>query len=164
MSDTETGPRTGRSSPDFGVIAVGIGLLAIAAVIHADAAQMSMAPLYAKMGPKVVPRLVAGGLVLFGALTVFGAFRGWFPEREKEDLAGAAWVAGGLAFTIASLQLQFGFVAAMTALFACTSRAMGRRAFLVDSVIGAAIGLCVYLLFTRLLALSLPQGPLERLL
>ncbi len=164
MSDTETGLRTGRSSPDLGVIAVGIALITAAAVIYADAAQMSMAPLYAKIGPKVVPQIVAGGLALFGLLTVFGAFRGWFPAREEEDAAGAVWVAAGLGFTILSLILHFGFVAAMTALFACTSRAMGRRAFLVDAAIGAAIGLSVYLVFTKLLSLSLPQGPLESLL
>jgi putative tricarboxylic transport membrane protein len=165
MSGSAPGPRGGRpAAPDFGAMAVGFGLLVVAGVIYADAAQMSMAPLYAKIGPKVVPEIVAAGLAFFGLLTVFGAFRGWFPEREGEDLAGAAWVAAGLVTTILSLLLKIGFIPAMTALFAFTARAMGRRALLADSAIGAVIGLSVYLVFTKLLSLSLPRGPLESLL
>jgi len=49
-------------------------------------------------------------------------------------------------------------------LFATTSAAFGRRAFLTDLLIGAAIAVFVYLLFGKLLTLSLPAGPLEHLL
>ncbi len=153
-----------RPSPDMGVLLIGIGLIAVAAVILWDASQMTMAPLYAKIGPKVAPNAIAGGLVLFGILTLLGAFRGWFPARDADDWAGAAWVAGGLSFTIAAVGLDIGFIPGMAVLFAFTARAMGRRALLVDLVIGVVIALAVYLLFTKLLSLSLPRGPLERLL
>ncbi|HEX2134464.1 MAG TPA: tripartite tricarboxylate transporter TctB family protein, partial [Microvirga sp.] len=39
-----------------------------------------------------------------------------------------------------------------------------RRAFLTDLAIGFALAVVVYLLFVKLLALSLPMGPLERLI
>jgi putative tricarboxylic transport membrane protein len=57
-----------------------------------------------------------------------------------------------------------GFVLAMALLFAATARGFGRRALLVDLLIGLALGLVVYLMFTKLLTLALPQGPLERLI
>ena len=57
-----------------------------------------------------------------------------------------------------------GFILSMTILFAATATAFGRRAIPVDLAIGFALGLGVYLMFSRLLSLSLPTGPLERLL
>ena len=48
-------------------------------------------------------------------------------------------------------------------LFATTSAAFGRRAFLTDLLIGAVIAVFIYLLFAKLLTLSLPAGPLEHL-
>jgi putative tricarboxylic transport membrane protein len=45
-----------------------------------------------------------------------------------------------------------------------TAAAFGRRAFLTDLAIGFGLGLVVYLLFVKLLTLSLPVGPIERLL
>jgi putative tricarboxylic transport membrane protein len=51
----------------------------------------------------------------------------------------------------------------MTVLFAATATAFGRRAILTDLVIGFVIGTIIYLAFSRLLTLSLPAGPLERL-
>ena len=41
--------------------------------------------------------------------------------------------------------------------------AFGRRAFLTDLLIGAVIAVLIYLLFGKLLTLSLPAGPLENL-
>ena len=57
-----------------------------------------------------------------------------------------------------------GFILAMTILFAATAAAFGRRAILVDLAIGFALGTAAYLMFAKLLSLSLPMGPLERLL
>jgi putative tricarboxylic transport membrane protein len=49
-------------------------------------------------------------------------------------------------------------------LFAFTASAFGRKAPLTDVVIGLALGLVIYLAFDKLLTLSLPAGPIERLL
>jgi putative tricarboxylic transport membrane protein len=49
-------------------------------------------------------------------------------------------------------------------LFAAVSTAFGRRAVLTDLLIGLGLGLAAYLLFAKLLALTLPVGPLERLI
>jgi putative tricarboxylic transport membrane protein len=57
-----------------------------------------------------------------------------------------------------------GFIAGTALLFAATATAFGRRAPVTDLAIGLALGAVVYLLFVKLLSLSLPMGPLERLL
>ena len=51
----------------------------------------------------------------------------------------------------------------MTILFAATATAFGRRAILTDLAIGFVLGTGAYLMFSKLLSLSLPMGPLERL-
>ena len=56
-----------------------------------------------------------------------------------------------------------GFIPAVTVLFAATAAAFGRRAVLTDLAIGFVLGTAAYLMFSRLLSLSLPMGPLERL-
>ncbi|WP_376771046.1 tripartite tricarboxylate transporter TctB family protein [Microvirga soli] len=56
-----------------------------------------------------------------------------------------------------------GFILATTTLFAVTSRSFGRRALLVDATIGFVLGVAIHLLFSKLLTLSLPAGPLEHL-
>ena len=65
---------------------------------------------------------------------------------------------------IAIIGLGGGFILATSVLFAATSAAFGRRAILVDLAIGLVLAVVIYLLFDKLLTLSLPAGPLERLL
>jgi putative tricarboxylic transport membrane protein len=52
----------------------------------------------------------------------------------------------------------------MTILFAATATAFGRRAIAADLIIGFVIAVVIYLAFSKLLTLGLPEGPLERLL
>ena len=49
-------------------------------------------------------------------------------------------------------------------LFVATAAAFGRRAILADLAIGSCMATLIYLAFDQLLTLSLPAGPLERLL
>ena len=49
-------------------------------------------------------------------------------------------------------------------LFAATAAAFGRRAIHIDLAIGLVLGTAAYLMFAKLLSLSLPMGPVERLL
>jgi putative tricarboxylic transport membrane protein len=68
-----------------------------------------------------------------------------------------------LAALIAIIGLGGGFIPATAILFAATATAFGRRAIAVDLAIGAVLGVVVFLLFDKLLTLSLPAGPIERL-
>ena len=86
------------------------------------------------------------------------------PEPEPAEPWPILLILGGLAALIALIGLGGGFIPATAILFAATAAAFGRRAFLTDLIIGAVLGTAAYLLFDKLLTLSLPAGPLERLL
>ena len=44
-----------------------------------------------------------------------------------------------------------------------TASAFGRKAFHIDLLIGFVLSTAVYLVFSKVLSLSLPAGPLEHL-
>jgi putative tricarboxylic transport membrane protein len=154
---------TPASRPDVAGMAIAGVLLALAAVILWDTTSLQLATTYG-IGPKAMPYVVASGLALLSAGNLLLAFRGGFPPREEVDLRAVALILGGLAALIAVIGLGGGFIAAATILFATTSAAFGRRAIHIDLAIGFVLALAVYLTFDKLLTLSLPAGPLERLL
>ena len=142
-------------------LAIAATLFAIALVILWDAVALP-APVYG-IGPRAMPILIASGLILLAIGNAYLAWRADFPEREDYDPKTIGLILGGLAALIAIIGLNGGFIPATTILFLATATAFGRRAFLTDFVIGFVLSSVVYLLFTKLLSLSLPMGPLERL-
>ena len=142
---------------------IGLLLLAVAAVTAWDASTMRITANYG-VGADAASYLVA--LMLCGlALGHFvAAFWGAGMMADEVDYKAVAWIGLALASLVATIGLGGGFILATTLLFAFTARAFGRRSFLVDLVIGAVLGLIVYLLFHGLLTLALPEGPLERLI
>lgn len=151
------------SHPDVAGFVIGAVLLVLAAVIAWDAMSLQLAATYG-LGPKAMPYVVATGLAVLAVCNLVMAWRGGFPEREAFDLGAVALILGGLAAMIAIIGLGGGFVAATAILFTATAAAFGRRAVHVDLAIGFVLGVAVYLMFDKLLTLSLPAGPLERLL
>jgi putative tricarboxylic transport membrane protein len=116
------------------------------------------------IGPKAMPYVVATGLLLLALGNAVLALRGALPERETIDFGALALILGGQAALIALIAFGGGFILATAVLFAAVSTAFGRRAVLTDLLIGLGLGLATYLLFAKLLALTLPVGPLERLI
>lgn len=154
--------RPARRGVDWAGIVIAIALAVLAVVIVVDAMRIQATVTYG-MGPQAVPILIAIGLGLLAIGNLINALRGDFPEREDMDFRPVGLVLAGLAAMIAIIGLGGGFIPAMTVLFAATATAFGRRAILTDLVIGFVIGTIIYLAFSRLLTLSLPAGPLERL-
>jgi putative tricarboxylic transport membrane protein len=138
-------------------------LLLLAAVIAWDTTGLRLAATYG-LGPKAMPYAIATGLALLAVGNFVLARRGAFPEREEVDPRAIALILGGLAAMIATIGLGGGFIMATTILFVATAAAFGRRALHIDLSIGIVLALAIYLLFDKLLTLSLPAGPLERLL
>lgn len=143
--------------------AVGIGLLAVAGLVGWQAAALPAASGYG-LGPAAMMYVVAGGILLAGLGHLATAVRGGLPDRDIADWGAVAWIGGGLLAVIGLVAFGGGFIPAMALLFAAAARGFGRRALAADLVIGAVLGLVIYLLFTKLLTLSLPLGPLERLI
>jgi putative tricarboxylic transport membrane protein len=141
----------------------GVILLAIAAITAWDASTMRIRANYG-IGANAASYLVAAFMVLLGAGHFIGAFRSGHEISEPTDWKAIGWVGVALGGLIASIWLGGGFILGSTLLFAFTARAFGRKAFIADLLIGAVLGLLVYLLFHGLLTLTLPEGPLERLM
>jgi len=149
--------------PDPAGIAIAIGLIAIAAIIVLDLRRLEVSSTYG-LGPEAMPTVVAIGLAILGIANLIMAWRGDLPARESADPKAIVLILGGLAALIAIIGLGGGFIVATAVLFAATAAAFGRRAVLVDFGIGLVLGLVIFLLFAKLLTLSLPAGPIERLL
>jgi putative tricarboxylic transport membrane protein len=143
-------------------IAIAALLLAMAGVIAWDLSRLQLTATYG-LGPKAMPMVIAAGLALLAVGNLVMALRGEMPARESADPKAIQRILGGLAALIAVIGFGGGFIVATALLFAMTASAFGRRAILVDLGIGFVLGLVIYLVFTKLLALSLPAGPLEQL-
>jgi putative tricarboxylic transport membrane protein len=144
-------------------MAIGVALLALSAAIAWDLTSLQLTSTYG-VGPKSMPIIVAGGLAVLAIANLVTAWRGDLPERESYDPKPVILILGGLAALIAIIAFGGGFIPAIAILFAATSAAFGRRAVIADLIIGAVLALIVFLLFSKLLTLSLPIGPLERLM
>jgi putative tricarboxylic transport membrane protein len=160
-SDIPQRPAARRIDPAGLVVAA--ALAALAAVLVLDARRLPATSMYG-MGPEAMPIVIAVGLGLLAIGNLIDALRGNLPPRESADPKPVLLILGGLAALIAIIGLGGGFILATSALFVTTSAAFGRRAILVDSAIALVMTTLIYLAFDRLLTLSLPTGPLERLL
>jgi putative tricarboxylic transport membrane protein len=148
---------------DHAGLVIALMLAAVAAVLVWDANQLQSNTTYG-MGPQVMPIVIAVGLGILAIGNLIDALRGNLPPRESADPKAVLLILAGLALLIAIIGLGGGFILATTALFVITSRAFGRRAILADLAIALVMTTLIYLAFDRLLTLSLPAGPLERLL
>lgn len=148
---------------DRPALVVGLLLLAAAAIVAFDASRQTITSNYG-VGPTAMPYVVCAGMVLLGLAHLFVAFRDGLPKPEAADGRALLWIVGGLVGLIACIALGGGFIIATAILFSCTARGFGRDALLVDIAIGLVLGTAIYLLFLKLLTLSLPTGPLEALL
>ena len=149
--------------PDLAGFAIAAALLVAAAMVLWDTEGLSLGSTYG-IGPKAMPYVIAAGLALLAVANAAMAWRGGFPSRESFDAKAVALILGGFAVLIAIIDFGGGFIPATAILFAATAAAFGRRAFHIDLAVGAALAVAVFLLFDKLLTLSLPAGPIERLL
>ncbi len=140
---------------------IGLGLIAVAAVIATDAAGMRVPPVHAKVGPRVFPYLVSCGLALSGAVIAWQAWnRTFVVEEQQTDWSAVAIIAAGLVIHM-NLLKPVGFVPAAMVLFLSVAFAFGSRRYFRDASVAAALALMAYLAFTRLLGLQLPAGVLQ---
>ena len=143
-------------------VVIAAALAALAAVLVWDSRQLPATTMYG-MGPEVMPVVIAIGLGILAIGNLIDALCGRLPPRESADPKAVLLILAGLALLIAIIGLGGGFIPATAVLFAATATAFGRRAIHIDLAIGLVLAVAVFLLFDKLLTLSLPAGPLERL-
>ncbi|MBM3487814.1 MAG: tripartite tricarboxylate transporter TctB family protein [Alphaproteobacteria bacterium] len=150
-------------------IAIGLGVVALAAVVVVSTAQLARPPAYAQVGPAVMPYAVAAGLALLGSLLLVQGFRGGWRSAAGEESGPTAasarvlWLVGGLVAN-ALLMPWLGFILTSTLLFGATARAFGSMRPARDIAIGFAFAFAAHTGFARLLGIDLGGGVIEGLL
>ncbi len=148
---------------DTAGLVIALVLLVLAGLVFWDMSKLQLNAVYG-VGPKAMLIVVGAGLALLGLGNVAIALRGRSEPRESLDLGALALIFGDLAALIVVISLGGEFILATAILFAAVATGYGRRAVATDFAIGLALGVGTYLLFAKLFALTLPAGPLERLL
>lgn len=147
----------------LGGAVVAVALIAVAGVVGADAIRLGSVRTFGPgIGPSAFPWAIAVGLGLLGLANLVVALKGHAPKGEPVEIGPALWVVGGLLGQIALLPFA-GFSIATGVLFGFTARGFGRGPLWLTIPIGAVLSFLLYLMFTKVLALTLPAGPLEKL-
>ena len=142
-----------------GEVGVALAVIGLAAFIGYETFSITVSPGYARVGPRVVPFAVAGLLAVLGTGLLIAALSGvWsVPASPGRKLMPLLTIIGGLAAYIALLK-PMGFILASAILFVAIARAFASERIFRDAGIGLALSLMVFLLFTQLLQLPLPDG------
>jgi putative tricarboxylic transport membrane protein len=155
---------TAKPGVPLGDLSVALGVLVLAVVVLLQAYSIPVSPIYAKVGPTLVPILAGLGLLVFGAALLFSALRGgWQTDEEKEivpDKLALGWVLAGLALNVVTIG-PLGFTLASILLFVCVTRGFGSKDMLRDAAIGAAFALIAYLGFAKTLNINIGSGVIE---
>lgn len=158
-----------RHAPGLQQALIGVGVLAVAALLAVGAVDIPSEAGYSGVGPNFLPWLVAGVLALCGGWLLWEARTGGYRDAEPPsgaasgDWRGFAWVSAGL-IANALLITSIGFVLGCTLCFVLAARGLrlseDQRATLASTGRDALAGLCiaapVYWAFTKLLAVNLP--------
>ena len=156
-----------RKSSGAGLL-IGLGLIAVAAVVGYDAAMMKVPPTYAKVGPQVFPAVISLGLGLSGLTLAWQALRGRWTAEGEEGAQPTDWLSVGVIALALILHLNLlkplGFIPAGTMLFMAVAFAFGSRRYLRDLLIGLVLTAAAYIGFAHGLGLQLPPGILKGLL
>lgn len=161
MPDPVAAPRGGLA---VGELCIALGTIALAAVMLWQVYQIPVSPLYAQIGPTVMPMFAALGLGVLGVLLLLSAVRGgWQPEEEREarpDWAALAWIIAGLVLNVVLIG-PAGFTVASVILYVCVARGFGSRNPLRDAGIGLAFALIAYFGFAKTLGINIGAGLVE---
>jgi putative tricarboxylic transport membrane protein len=148
-------------------LVVGLGVVALGALAGWLTWVIPVTPVYATVGPKLVPAVVAGALAGLGLLLVVAALRGgWSADIPEVAEAGApnlvslGWLGGGMVLNLALIG-PLGFAIGASLQFVCTARAFGSRTPLRDAAIALAVSLAAFFLFVEALGVNIGAGLLE---
>jgi putative tricarboxylic transport membrane protein len=154
------GPIIGQRRVDRAALVVAAGLFVLGAVVTWDASRLGAGGAYARIGPQTIPYVIAGCLAALGVWTIVEALRADFPERERPEHRPVLWIVGGLIAQLILLRLA-GFSIATGVMFGMVVSGLGRRPLWFTVPVGIILALAVWLIFAKLLSLSLPAGPPE---
>jgi putative tricarboxylic transport membrane protein len=143
---------------------IALGVLALAGIVYWQTSAIPVSPIYAKVGPTVMPTITAVGLGVLALLLLVDAWRGGWQDPVERDLTidrvALGWIGAGLLLNVALIGAA-GFTLASIVLFVCVARAFGSRAVLRDAAIAAAFALVAYFGFAKTLGINIGAGLIE---
>lgn len=162
-----------RKSAAFPDIVIGLAMVIMAIAMAIATSMIRISPGYAYVGPRTFPYAVATFLGLIGvglALVAFiNAAREHAIDPDEPDVpaenrsSAILWVVGGLVANLIGLYL-LGFVFAAVIQYVLTARGFGSRKWGRDALCGFVLALAAYLLFSVVLKVNIPAGPVLELL
>jgi putative tricarboxylic transport membrane protein len=162
VTETDARARSARRAGELAV-AAGVGLLGLLVVWQTFG--IAAGGGYAQVGPRLFPGIVGTTLLGFAVLLAREALAGGFRHVEGVPAApatvpGFLWVSAAVLVHLAIIG-STGFIAATVVLFVGVARGIGSTRPQRDAVIGLALAIVVFVLFTQGLGLNLPSGPLR---
>ncbi len=146
--------------------AVGVGVVLLGLLIGWQTTQIPVSAIYATIGPRAFPWVIAAALAALGGLLVREGLRGgWEHEGDDEPFNRRAvlWLGLGLVLNVALIDM-LGFSVAATLMFTGVARAFERARPARDLGIGFALSIGAYFGFDRLLGISIGAGVFKGLI
>ena len=119
---------------------------------------------YAKVGPRLMPAIVSGALIVLGIMLLKEAWFGGFKHVDEGAAAANptewkafAWISGAMVLN-GILMVPAGFVIAGIVMFMMAARGFGSKRWLKNGIIGAILAAITYAFFNYGLGLNLPAG------
>ncbi len=147
----------------------GLFVLLMGLVSLWQASAIPVSPLYAQVGPKAVPYVVASAMTVLGAFLVLAALRGGWSDTIAEvveagppNMKALGLLGVGLLLNLI-LIVPAGFSLAASAQFVMVSAAFGSRSMARDLLIALPLTLGVWFLFVQGLGVNIGAGLLEGL-
>jgi putative tricarboxylic transport membrane protein len=167
---TRRTPRVTKGGrPDPVDLGAALFVLALGGLAVWQTIAIPLSPIYAQVGPTLVPWLVAAVLLVLGGLLMVSALRGGWsagvPEVAEAPPPNPRSLGLMLAGLLANLVLiaPLGFTVAATAQFVLTAAAFGSRAWLRNSGIAFVVSFGAYVLFVKALGVNIGAGLIEGL-
>jgi len=160
---------TKRARPDPADLGAALFVLALGGLAVWQTIAIPRSPIYAQVGPTLVPWLVAAALLVLGALLTASALRGGWSADVTEVAEAPPPNPRSLGLLLAGLLanlvliVPLGFTVAATAQFVLTAAAFGSRAWLRNLGIAFVVSLGAYVLFVKALGVNIGAGLIEGL-
>lgn len=148
-----------------------VGIVALGALLLWQATTIRESAAYAAVGPRLIPLVVGGGLLVTGVLFLLSATLvpdAYLIARARTEAALTHWptpaLLGGLLLGFALLLHVLGYIITTALFVPLGARVLGSRAVRRDAITGVVIAVLLYVTFSGYLGIRLPDGPLAPLI
>ena len=155
----------GPRSVNVGEVLLSLALVFIGSFVIYETQGIAETQGYSQVGPRLFPYIIGTGLTLCGAVLGWHAISGGWRDVPLDEGGHDApdWMAWAIISVGIVLHMVLigwaGFIIVSTLMFVLIARGFGSKRAVRDLLVGLALAVAAYFLFTRALGLRLPPGP-----